>query len=703
MTSRPTPTPGFIRFLERWGEHILTFVVFAVVVGLKLRMIGTHPHIGWDGGLFFDVAQNIRNGDGLRTNVSIYHHGYPYFPHPTSLYPLWPIVLAPTLFFLPTQIAASWVPSVLFVASIVLAFAWGRRVVPPGRMALGVHGGHVLVAIMGLHLGFQRACGMPYTEALWFLLVGASLLRGRTLFERMWLRDGVELGLWCGALFLTRSQAVTTFLAVLVTTPLLLVLRERPLQVLRFIAAACGAFALAFAPMWWWMSTFLERPSLHAYFDLAYARVSSALSPQTFTPDHESVGAFINMVLHGVRVAFTPKTGYPHAFGAFAYVVPLAAVVGIAWLARRRVEGLRTAWRALRDPKIHGAVWAFFCALGGFALLHVAQRQGDRWWFADRHAMPAGLFFFFCFAAIVAVGRVGRWIALVAFLCAAVSLGIHDVQEARALRRARPFAAHNEALAQWLERARKAEGKPLMVTLTSREARLMGWRVPGVGYQSVSGKTRYADLVIMMRDLGAKYAIFSQSAGRYKKAPTFAADFEEVTKVGRGREAYVIYRWRGRSWSGTRSLPGRRVPSRDLEQGASSRLSARTDRGPWRRDFVVPRGGHDPADGSACRREGLARGDPVGAASRRGRRRAHQRARLGRIRLLRGRRRFSGARARLLNARGPWPTRHGLRSCRGRTGGCRRSECAPWGRRLCRRCARGRFCRGSGRRPTIPG
>lgn len=531
--------------VQLWIGRVLGMLLFGVIVYLRLQLVDGHPHIGWDGGLYFDVAQNLKNGHGLTIHTSLYHHGFPSFPHPTSLYPLWPMVLSVALRFLEVQQAATTFPMVLSLVAIVLAWSWGKRILAAGVLPLGLHGGHLAMAIFGLHTDFARFCTAPNTESMAFLLLFAALLRGERLFLRMGVRDGLELGVWCGALFLTRSQMLPSMLAVIAALPVLLLVGCGR-RALWFTGAAVVSFAVTFAPMQWWMSTFLEDPSLATYVDIGRARVPSALSHVELVSKHPDLLSRLQSIAHGIDVATDTEKGYWVFFRGFSLTVPLALVVGAAWLAWYRLAGLRALRARFRDARLHGMVWAIMTALGAFAVLHLAQRTNDQWWFGNRHAMPAGLLF--CFGGVVIARAFWwlRWPAALALVVATVHLADRVVDDAKAVAPQPPVSNYNKRLVRWLERARDREGGTLVVGISSQESRSMGWRVPGVGMHSISGRTRFNDVLVMVRDLGARYLIFRDHVpSRIARSKEFEQTFVKVDEVKATRtRTFVIYELR---------------------------------------------------------------------------------------------------------------------------------------------------------------
>ncbi len=74
------------------GARLITAVLMLVLGLAKFATSWNTAHLSdADGGYYTNVAQHVRDGDGLETRVSLYHKAYSYFPHPTAVQPLWPL------------------------------------------------------------------------------------------------------------------------------------------------------------------------------------------------------------------------------------------------------------------------------------------------------------------------------------------------------------------------------------------------------------------------------------------------------------------------------------------------------------------------------------------------------------------------------------------------------------------------------------
>ena len=72
---------------------LVVIVTALAAVKLVYSSAWTFP-AGADGGYYTNIVQNLLDGNGLVTNVSLYHRGFRELPHADSIYPLWPLVYA---------------------------------------------------------------------------------------------------------------------------------------------------------------------------------------------------------------------------------------------------------------------------------------------------------------------------------------------------------------------------------------------------------------------------------------------------------------------------------------------------------------------------------------------------------------------------------------------------------------------------------
>lgn len=491
----------------------------------KVGRLGTHP-TGPDGSLYMDVAQHLLSGDGLVTSLSLYHQGYVVLPHPTSVQPLWPALLAAAGAVVPLTTAALLLPALLWLFTLALAFWWGRRVLPTilpswrrARAPDGmVHGGHVALSLLALSLHFTSFTSRPYTEGLSFLLLFACMVRAPSLLARRTVAAAVELGVWVAVLLYARSQHVVIVVALPCAVAWhLLRDRDRRRQTLVFGAVALASCWLAFLPELLWVGSFVEGSAFNAYLRFDMSGEASPLSPVQGLRVGATMAETVLDRLEGVLIAFG-KQGYPRVFGWLIYAGPLA-LAALLVAPRRR-------WRDLADLTDRHAL-AVATGVGAFLLLHVMHKDlGHAWWFGDRHALLGVLFFAFAYFVCARAGGVFTWAALVLFAVATVESG-YDALATRTARPSEPLLHRLELQAYLLALDLGTPGQ-LVVAMPSSEARQIAWLVPEVGFQAVLAATTFEDLRYMVDELGVDYLV---TVDTWEPPSVIDARFDELFEL----------------------------------------------------------------------------------------------------------------------------------------------------------------------------
>lgn len=497
---------------KRVSSTITTVVVFLLVsVGHAIysTCIG---EFGNDGGYYTDIARNVRDGYGLTTDVSVFHQGFRFFPHPTPVYPLWPLVYGYAARLAPLEWVAVWLPTALFYVVMVLAFLLGRRLTPQPllpRSVPGFHGGHVWVLVLGSGYEMVRWTAGPYTEGLAFTLLFLFLLRSQALWRRLGALAGLELGAWLIVLFLARSQFLVVALAALATAPL--ALWRRPRAAATTVVAGLAAFIAGWSAYSAWLSSFLIDGSLSTYLRFDTTRANEGLSriPIMFQTEGP-IGKLLDL-LSGVQVAFsifdTQKTyyGLHHAFSHA--LVPALLVLG--W------QGWRKRHALLRFARRDDAPWAAFLFVAPVALiasLHTVHKiYGSPWVFGERQALPSLL----AVAGCVIVLLRSRAAPVRAFgilvLCAGSytslrSLTLETTERCEDHADEPDRSEYRAELRAWLLAKREELGS-LTVIMERPEAQRLSWRTPGVGFHWVTQATTVDDVTAMVRDFGAQYLV----------------------------------------------------------------------------------------------------------------------------------------------------------------------------------------------------
>ena len=250
-------------------------LLLLILAGLGLAKlsydIGTGPY-GLDASFYFQLAQNVSQGEGVVTNVSLDHEGLATFPQRMMIYPLWPLVLGYAGRVLGMFTAAKLLPPIFYILDLLLLYVLANRLstrlaghsdlVDVGVIQLKV--GHLFVLLLGLNTIFFAATSHPYTEGLAFLLAFGALLLLDYSAERRAVAFVGLCAVACGLAFLARSQMIV--LGVGIGAALIinsLFERRYRLPSLVFL----GVFS--FFGLWWWYRFIhtlpLDRASIPAF------------------------------------------------------------------------------------------------------------------------------------------------------------------------------------------------------------------------------------------------------------------------------------------------------------------------------------------------------------------------------------------------------------------------------------------------------
>lgn len=368
------------------GDLVLVGLALLFKLGCNLQEVDW----GRDGGYYADVARNVAAGRGLASSISMFHEGLPSFPHPTPIYPLWPLLLGAAAAVVPLEVAAVWLPSLfyvllpLIVGPIGRAFFAGR----PFAAAPGVDHGHLLGLLFVLSNRLVEFSSKPYTEALSTFLLAAALLRGRPFFAEGGLRRGAEWGAWAFGLWMVRGPFVVLSAALLIGAWAALADPTRRGGRARGAVAATavfGALAAAAAALHF---DRIPGGGLDVLVRFDQWRVQPGLSPLTLLVEAEGPADWLADRASGVLVAFSPEDarGYTPNFGLLPWAL-LAVAPG--WWAARGAWG-RSLWAALTAPDGAWRGCVVGVGLTQVLVLHVIHKgEFAEWNFSMRHALPA--------------------------------------------------------------------------------------------------------------------------------------------------------------------------------------------------------------------------------------------------------------------------------------------------------------------------
>jgi hypothetical protein len=330
-------------------------VLAALLLGFLTQKLAFDPEpIGYgraDGSFYYQVARHVASGDSLRTSVSLYNQGLRELPAPTTIYPLWPLVLGATGRWIGLPRAAWLVPEILFFVELLLLYCIANRIgcALGGAIWLRIRGlplvdlGHVAVLLFGGNSMFFVHTSVPWTEGLAFALLFGSLLAVHGAARRSSVAWAAAAGTLAGLAYLTRTQMVGLPLAI--AAPLLLVGREEFRW--RLAGAALAGSAAAILPWILFLASFVTHFPLRMLVDFTAYRETPQLPPYPGFVRYASgadrlldfAGSFVR-AFHPTR----PET-YLRSFGAVVYLVPVAAGLAL-W----RASGRPARARARCDP-----------------------------------------------------------------------------------------------------------------------------------------------------------------------------------------------------------------------------------------------------------------------------------------------------------------------------------------------------------------
>jgi hypothetical protein len=511
------------------ARRVMLVWMCAVVLMPRLGMSCWITDFGADGSFYTDIAQHVRDGQGLVTEVSVFHHAFRAFPHPTSTYPLWPLLYGYCAKLVPVEFVGVWLPTALYFVVILLAYLLGKRLVPQRLFeALPVHGGHLLAALFACNFEFALATSRPYTEGLAFTLLLSLLLRAPALWRRLGLWAGAELGLWLIVLFLTRSQFVVIGLAALAAVPFALLSRSWR-QVLPFLLGGLGSATLIWQLYARWLGTFLPEPSLLHYMRLDLARIDDRLSEVPFMVPHDSLAERLLDLLVSLGWAFSlhGDLSYHASFSGGAYAVLVAALVLAS-----RWRRLPVARRLLQGPR--GPFLAFFhlVALALMASLHpIHQIYRPPWIFGSRLAFPAVLLVALALLYLlrsrqILVRAVGVLLSSASLYGGWVAMAERADVAFEGWRAGKTIESYRLQVRLWLQSEQQRLGE-LTVAAERPEAQHLAWRTQDVGFHWLSESTTVDDLVVMVNDLEVKYVLLFEDVrnAKFTRDPAFDTYF----------------------------------------------------------------------------------------------------------------------------------------------------------------------------------
>lgn len=407
----PSPDPAPIPEPPRRERLAVLFVLLALLCGLKAAYDPGLGRNSLDGDYYYQVARHVAEGDGLMTSVSLYHQGFRTLPHPTNIYPLWPLLLGHAGRIVPLPVAAAVLPEALFLVSLLLLYPLANRILArlrgrPGPFLLDggrvLDLGHAAVVLFGVNAVFFNFTSLPYTEGLGFALAFAALLALDRCASGRALGWAAVAGGSAALAYLARVQMMMLVPAVVGALALTGVRRRERLAAAGMAAAAAVLIVL---PWLVYLTSFIDPFEPRALYQLQAYRETPEIEPfSSAYPLEAGVWARLLDLAAGMRAAFDPRggaTSYAGSFGLAAFAVPLA-LLHLALQPRR--------WRPLAGllTRPEGAVVAATAAAAAamVAPLHFLHlRFLWEWRFGFRHGLPFGLLVLVAVAYLLAHGE----------------------------------------------------------------------------------------------------------------------------------------------------------------------------------------------------------------------------------------------------------------------------------------------------------
>jgi hypothetical protein len=527
-----------------WAWLVLLMAYFGLV---KWYYTSAMAGVAVDGGFYTDVALHVRDGHGLRTNLSAFNHGYDHFPHITPVYPLWPLVYGYSARLVDWQWAAKWLPATFWWLSLLAAYfvgrAFDRRPLLP-RLLPGLGLGHLMLLILGLHKQYMVYTSKPYTEGLSMLLQGLAILLVWQALRSLRVGWMAAAGLACGLALVTRTQNVLLLVA---AAPVLLGLAVMQREAWKlWLGRALAFFGIAALPWMIHYAWVLQDFPGAAPLDLMRWDTMSTdpeLTPIRMLVQTDSPLEWVTDRLQGAPLAFVwkGKFSYTRSFSLFPYLLLLAAPL---FLYRLSLETRDTS-AALASGSTRRAAGLFLVlyALLALASIHAIHKSMfTEWNFHRRQAvvvyLPIALAGWYCLRhggkitrfASGAIIAGALWHALPAFHAriGAWDRSVDYLQQERAVlawARAQPEADDGLRLA-FLGYA------PRNFAFMTRDIGYH-WLIPQVSYRDLERYFTHLDVDFLVRRVGREAAVL--------ETEEFERRFVPVGDKGR----YVAYRFVG--------------------------------------------------------------------------------------------------------------------------------------------------------------
>lgn len=582
-----TPLPGAPKVsTQRW---LLLALIFAFLALLKIKHTLGVAGYNEDGYLYTHLAENIRDGLGLVTNVSLYNKGFSYFPHETNIYPLWPLLLGYASRVIPIDIASRWIPVAFYFLTLFLAYVGVNRLYPKSlfpELWPVLNAGHVAVLMLGSARHFYIHTSLPYTEGMAYALLFATLLMAQGLFKSPTIPKALAVGALAALAMMTRSQMFIAYLALGSGLGLATLLARRRLPWLLATVFMTLGFALTLAPWWVHLSGFIPDLSFNHMLRFDAYRETDHLPVMEMLVKTEGPWAFIKDRAKGIPLAF-------NGFGRHSYfnnwhMLYQASLVAVPLGLWEFFRALRAGkgpkmWAWMRDPKSFFPLFLAILAIGGILSIHmIHKKEFAAWNFGTRHALTTFFFFFPCIIYLARRPVLPRvWV--LALLIVGVYGNIDKVgnfgpkSKVEEGRREEPLKPE---LVTWL---RLKESQEDDIVVAAADSRRLALYTEDVGYHLIDRKTSMRNLQAMTLKLGLDYIIVAQGKtyAFNRNQGFFESAFE---KVAGDLDGFDVYKMK----EGIRIKPMTKVPGMNTRPRPPRPEGPRSMSAPPGADLPIP-------------------------------------------------------------------------------------------------------------------
>ncbi len=523
------------RRLARYIIPMLLLLYFAHGK-LALNPVSRYERMA-DGLFYYQIAQHVAAGEGLLTSVSLYGQGLRELPAPTTVQPLWPLILGWSGRWLGLDRASEWVPEFFYFTSLVLLYVLGNRIGRSyGAEALvSVRGvpvldvGTVGMALLGSNAAFSAYTSKAYTEGLAFaLLFGALVALPRSGVKRPVAYAGAA-GLLAGLAYLARSQLIGVPFAIAVALGVGGIREPR----LRWAALASLSASVAIVVPWIvHLASSLRTFVPFVLVDFSAYRETEELLPLALVEEFPGLRERILDVLSSFAQPFDPAASYVDSFGLIAYSVPLCAGLLVYGLWRRRS-------RARRVPQAEHLVTlaTVLAAVSTLVPLHLAHMVvGTESLFGSRHGLPLILAIVLAIAYLARLGAFVR-IVLIAVAATGILFPAHTAMTYIRGNQRFPWPAERH-LMRWLD------AHPRPPVLLSLKSRSLAARSRSVAHQLVctSPGLVMRQVEVLPMDYLVVYERDAPHCPFLFRLPE--GEFDTVERFGHGKGQISVLRWR---------------------------------------------------------------------------------------------------------------------------------------------------------------